>query len=47
MGVSGQRHLPAASLELKLFTNLEEAGWAPEAVWTGMEKVISLAHIEV
>jgi hypothetical protein len=36
MGVSGQRHAPAALCpgERTLGTHCKEAGWAPEPVWT-------------
>jgi hypothetical protein len=37
MGVSGQRHAPAALYPFRY--PLDEAGWAPEPVWTqGLEE---------
>jgi hypothetical protein len=34
MGVSGQRHAPAALLPPGKEPIVQEAGWAPEPVWT-------------
>jgi hypothetical protein len=46
MGVSGQRHAPAALLPLGKGPPVpigQEAGWASEPVWTQRRKEISLA----
>ena len=38
-GVGGQRHAPAALPPEKPIPNVQEAGWAPEPVWTGAENL--------
>ena len=40
MGVGGQRHAPAAFIPGKdLVPIVQEAGWAPGPVWTGVENL--------
>jgi len=40
MGVGGQRHGPAAFTPGKnLLPIVQEAGWAPGPVWTGVENI--------
>ena len=42
MGVGGQRHVPAAYHQEKdPVSALQEAGWAPGPVWTGVENLVS------
>jgi hypothetical protein len=46
MGMSGQRHAPAALLTPEkepLVPTVQEAGWAPDPVWTQRLEVKSLA----
>ena len=41
MGVGGQHHAPAAfTLEKDSVPIVQEAGWAPEPVWTGAENLV-------
>ena len=43
MGVSGQRHAPAAlAPEKHPVPIVQEVGWAPGPVWTGAEKLASI-----
>jgi len=39
MGVGGQRHAPTPLTPERLGTHLQEAGWAPGPVWTGVENL--------
>jgi hypothetical protein len=40
MGVSGQRHAPAAlPCERHPVPIVQEAGWAPDPLWTGAENL--------
>jgi len=40
MGISGQRHAPAAlTRERYQVPIVQEAGWAPGPVWTGAENI--------
>jgi len=42
--VSGQRHIPAASLPGRTpMSSVQEAGWAPGPVWTGVKDRKSVA----
>lgn len=42
MGVHGQRHSPATfPLGETLYPSLQEAGWAPWLVWTGVQNLVA------